>query len=391
MLRFICIVSFVISLNIIFSQESQNLKIRDRVNITGFVKYMNTTSIVDKDSIILDHLIHNRIRFKFFITDKLTSKIEMRNRIFYGKATKLNPFLGEFLDNDLGLFDLSLVPINEDNLVFHSIIDRAYLKYIKEKWEFTIGRQRINWGVNLAFNPNDLFNAYSLVDFDYQERPGVDALRFQYYSGELSSLELAIQPTSKLDSTIVAGLWKFNKYKYDFQFLAGNYYRDIALGTGWAGNIKNVGFKTELTYFHPKTNIIDSAGSMSLSTTFDYSFKKGIYINGSVLFNSMGTNVPLNNGNLFQHFLSNISAKNLMPSKWTYFGQISGSFNPAINGSFSIFYMQGINLLMVMPSIVYDLNQSWELMITCQSAFGEISNKFKNTGTGLFLRLMYNF
>ena len=94
MLRFIYIVSFVISLNIIFSQESKNLKIRDRVNITGFVKYMNTTSIVYKDSIILDHLIHNRIRFKFFITDKLTSKIEMRNRIFYGKATKLNPFLG---------------------------------------------------------------------------------------------------------------------------------------------------------------------------------------------------------------------------------------------------------------------------------------------------------
>ena len=80
-----------------------------------------------------------------------------------------------------------------------------------------------------------------------------------------------------------------------------------------------------------------------------------------------------------------------MPSKWTYFGQVSGAFNPAINGSFSVFYMQGINLLMVMPSIVYDLNQSWELMITCQSAFGEISNKFKNTGTGLFLRLMYNF
>ena len=72
---------------------------------------MNTTSIVDKDSIILDHLIHNRIRFKFFITDKLTSKIEMRNRVFYGKATKLNPFLGDFLDNDLGLFDLSLLPL----------------------------------------------------------------------------------------------------------------------------------------------------------------------------------------------------------------------------------------------------------------------------------------
>ena len=62
-----------------------------------------------------------------------------------------------------------------------------------EKWELTLGRQRINWGVNLAFNPNDLFNAYSLIDFDYQERPGSDAIRFQYFTNELSSFETAVQ------------------------------------------------------------------------------------------------------------------------------------------------------------------------------------------------------
>ena len=57
-----------------------------------------------------------------------------------------------------------------------------------------IGRQRINWGVNLAWNPNDLFNAYSLIDFDYQERPGSDAIRFQYYMGDLSVLNLQYNP-----------------------------------------------------------------------------------------------------------------------------------------------------------------------------------------------------
>ena len=58
-----------------------------------------------------------------------------------------------------------------------------------------------------------------------------------------------------------------------------------------------------------------------------------------------------------------------MPSKWTYFVQVSGAFNPALNGSFAVFYMQGINLALLMPSIVYNINDDWELMLTAQSAF----------------------
>ena len=182
----------------------------------------------------------------------------MRNRIFYGEATRLNPNLGALLDNDLGQVDLSFIPVNNKSFVIHSILDRAYVKYMAKKWELRIGRQRINWGVNLAWNPNDLFNAYSLIDFDYQERPGSDALRFQYYTSDLSSIELAIQPGKKIDSSIIAGLWKFNKWKYDLQLLAGNYYNDLALGAGWAGNLKKSGLKGELTYFHPKENLVDT-------------------------------------------------------------------------------------------------------------------------------------
>ena len=37
--------------------------------------------------------------------------------------------------------------------------------------------------MNLVWNPNDLFNAFSFVDFDYEERPGSDALRIQKYTG----------------------------------------------------------------------------------------------------------------------------------------------------------------------------------------------------------------
>ena len=374
-----------------FSQENKKIKWKEKVEFSGFIKYMNTTSVADLDSLITDNLIHNRIRFKAYLSDKITTVIEMRNRVFYGEATRLNPNLGEQLEKDNGQLDLSFVPLDRKPLVIHSILDRVYMRYSEDNWELTIGRQRINWGVNLAFNPNDLFNAYSLVDFDYQERPGVDAVRFQYYGDDMSSFEGAIQIGNSLDSSVIAGLWKFNKWKYDFQFLAANYFKDIAVGTAWAGNIKNAGFKTELSYFQPKAKFFESNGALSLSTTLDYSFKKGTYINTSILYNSSGTSQPLNTSNLFQTFIGDISAKSLMPSKWTYFGQISGVFNPAINGSFAIFYMQGINLALFMPSIVYNINDDWELMLTAQSAFGELNTKFQSMGSGIYLRTMYSF
>ena len=387
---FLCFLLFSFSFSF-FSQENKKNKWREKVELSGFIKYMNTTSVVDLDSLITDNLIHNRIRFKAYLNDKITTVIEMRNRIFYGEATRLNPSLGKLLEKDNGQIDLSFVSLERKPLIIHSILDRAYIRYSEDNWELTVGRQRINWGVNLAFNPNDLFNAYSLVDFDYQERPGVDAIRFQYYEDDMSSFEGAVQIGNSLESSVIAGLWKFNKWKYDFQFLAANYFKDIAIGTAWAGNIKNAGFKTELSYFQPKTKFFESNGALSLSTTLDYSFKKGTYINTSILYNSLGASQPLNTSNLFQTFIGDISAKSLMPSKWTYFGQVSGAFNPALNGSFAVFYMQGINLALFMPSIVYNINDDWELMFTVQSAFGELNTKFQSMGSGIYLRTMYSF
>ena len=387
---FLCFLLFSFSFSF-FSQEIKKNKWKEKVEFSGFVKYMNTTSVVDLDSLITDNLIHNRIRFKAYLSDKITTVIEMRNRIFYGEATRLNSSLGKQLEKDNGQVDLSFVSLDRNPLVIHSILDRAYMRYSEDNWELTVGRQRINWGVNLAFNPNDLFNAYSLVDFDYQERPGVDAVRFQYYGDDMSSFEGVVQTGNSLDSSVIAGLWKFNKWKYDFQFLAANYFKDIAIGTAWAGNIKKAGFKTEVSYFQPKSKFFESNGALSLSTTLDYSFKKGTYINASVLYNSSGISQPLNSSNLFQTFIGDISAKSLMPSKWTYFGQVSGAFNPALNGSFAVFYMQGINLALFMPSIVYNINDDWELMLTAQSAFGELNTKFQSMGSGVYLRTMYSF
>ena len=392
MLRLTFILTGFLFINgILSAQEKEKLKLKDRITIDGYIKYMNTNSFVNLDTIIGDNLIHNRIKLKATISEKISAIVEMRNRIFYGEATRLNPSLGALLDNDMGQLDLSFVPLDRSSFVIHSIFDRAYFKYQANKWELSIGRQRINWGVNLAWNPNDLFNAYSLIDFDYQERPGSDAIRFQYFTGDLSSVELAIQPSESLNQSIIAGLWKFNKWKYDIQFLGGNFYQDIAVGTGWAGNIKNSGLKGELTYFHPKTNFSDTSGSISTSITFDYSFKNGIYLNNSILYNGSGVSSVSGQVNPFQTFATDLSAKNLMPSKLTYFTQLNGLFNPLLNYSFSVFYMQGFNVLLLMPSINYSISENWEIMLIGQSAVGEKTGQISSVGNGVFLRLMLSY
>tara|TARA_B100000497_G_C7395230_1_gene251184 strand:+ start:104 stop:409 length:306 start_codon:yes stop_codon:yes gene_type:complete len=97
----------------------------------------------------------------------------------------------------------------------------------------------------------------------------------------------------------------------------------------------------------------------------------------------LGINQPLNSSNLFQAFIGDISAKSLMAFKWTCFGQVSGVFNPAVNSS--VFYIQGINLLFLIPTLIYNISDDWELMLTTQSSFGEINSKSKAASSVIFL------
>ena len=380
----------LIDLASINAQDQVESKWKDKISFSGYLRYMNSSSVINSDSTIKDNLIHNRLRIKLDLNSRFNAVVEMRNRAFFGQATKINPNLGNILNNDLGELDLSFVPYDQKELVIHSIFDRAYIKYSSDKWELRIGRQRINWGVNLAWNPNDLFNAYSLIDFDYQERLGVDALRLQYYIGEMSTIELSAQPGMSIDKSIFAGLWKFNLNGSDFQFLFGNYYEDVAIGFGLATNIKNAGVTIESTYFNPKNNSKTSEG-LSTSFSVDYSTKSGIYFNSSFLFNSLGSTKKSTDNNLFGSFLTDISAKRLMPSKLTYFTQVSGNFTPAINGSMTIFHMKGEEMLLIMPSITYELKENLDTMLLAQLIYNQIESNFNSMGVGIFLRCAYNF
>ena len=166
---------------VIAQNDNKPSYLKDHFEFNGYVKFMQTFS-GDLDGNIYDQsLWHNRFNTKYRINNHHEISLELRNRIMYGEAIKLDNSLKSFLDLDKGIADLSLVGGENDKFLYSGIIDRFYYKGVYGNWEWSIGRQRINWGINTFFNANDLFNAFNLTDFDYEERPGSDAMRIQKY------------------------------------------------------------------------------------------------------------------------------------------------------------------------------------------------------------------
>ncbi|MDX1349178.1 MAG: hypothetical protein R3279_02960 [Putridiphycobacter sp.] len=386
------LVLFLVSFQVSWAQEENDSTKqsywKDHFTFGGYIKYMNTNSFVNLNQIATDNLFHNRLNLKYYINNNWTAKVEMRNRIFYGASLQAVPNYANSIGLDAGAVDLSFNVINEPGLLFNSTIDRANIEFNKGKWNVKLGRQRINWGINLAWNPNDLFNAYNFVDFDYTERPGSDAARVTYYATDMSQIELAYRPGKTMDESTLAALYKFNKWRYDIQFIAANYRTDLAAGFGFAGNIWQAGFKGEGTYFHPKNNLSDTNGVFTASISSDYTFGNGLYLNLSGYYNSGAGGF---NSLAQLSTLNTLSAKNLLPTEFAGFVQVSKAFTPIFGAGISIMYLPGINGVFAIPTLNYSIAQNWSLDFIGQILFAEVNNKFTNASNSLFMRLMWSF
>jgi hypothetical protein len=379
-----CFFLFSISL---YAQESKPQKFR----INGYVKDLQIFNFQkNATSLVTNNFVHNRINARYQPIQSLTFACELRNRFFFGEQVRLTPGFGKILDEDNGLVDMSFTYLDKPPVVFHTKIDRLFVDWHKGNWNVRLGRQRINWGINLAWNPNDIFNTYNFLDFDYEERPGTDAVKVVYQFKGFNSVELVVKPATNRNENIGALKYAFNKRGYDFQFFAGNYYRDVVLGAGWAGNIKNAGFKGEVSYFQGWDAFSDFDYTLVAATSFDYSFKKGWYINGSFLYNSAGQKNLFNSTALFSAF--ELTPKNLMPGKYSFLFQTMKPFTPLLTGSFSVIYSPEINLLILNPYIAYSIAPNWDIDLIVQSFFADnLNGKFDVLGNSVFLRLRWSF
>ena len=361
-----------------------------RLSLNGYITNMQSFMFqsINGDWTI-DNLVHNRLNFKWNNkSGNLKTVLELRNRLIIGESITTIPEYSKMIDTDNGFVKLSDNLLKGNSYVLNTKIDRAYFDYTKDKFQLTIGRQRINWGQCFTWNPNDLFNAYSFFDFDYVEKPGSDAIRMQYYATNTSTFEFAVK-ADNYHKVTSAFLYRFNKWNYDIQFLGGIFNeQDYVIGTGWSGNIKDAAFRGEISYFQPKHNFSDTTGILVVSLGTDYTFKNSFTLQFEVLYNQ---NKNLVVSNFVDFYNESLSAKNLSFTKVTFMLQGSYPITPLFNVSVTGMYFPKLDGIFLGPSFTWSLTNNLDFSLFVQSFAGQlVKGQTEHFNFG-FLRLKWNF
>ncbi len=369
--------------------------------VSGYLKEMhsfyfmqNEIPLPDGDSTKFTYynLFHNRLNFTIRPCKGFEIDIGMRNRLLDGALIQQFPQYGDMLSWDNGIVDLSWNIINKGGWLLNTSFDRFVLDYSWKKFQIKVGRQRINWGINLVWNPNDLFNAFSYMDFDYEERPGSDAIAFTWYSTPSSSLDVVFK-INKEYATTIAARYLFNVKDYDIQVLGGQCEKDLVVGGGWSGGIKNVSFRGEASFFvsvFDRTDPLQTA--LSATVSVDYTFKNSLYLQGAFLFSSMGTTKRLGGISLLGTS-SELSARQLSIGMYELFAQVSYPIIPILSVDFVTMFNPGDLSLYCSPNISISLHDNLELLLAAQLLFGKQGSEYGANGNtyAAFCRLRWSF
>ncbi|MEX0844200.1 MAG: hypothetical protein WD022_02920 [Balneolaceae bacterium] len=358
------------------------------VDFKGYVKELGSMSLSnDLKTIRYDNILHHRIENRLQFGGGFEFRGDVRTRMFNGWSVQHTQGYGDFLENDPGFFNLSHTWIDSDHTVLNSSIDRLHFSYINGPWEIHAGRQRINWGKTMVWNPNDLFNAYAYLDFDYEERPGTDALYAQYSWSYASSVEAGYRLGDSFDESVIAAMYRGNIGEYDIQLIGGSYFEQLAIGAGWSGYLKTAGFKGEVTYFHPRKKFFDENGHVSASFGSDYMFSNAVYFSTEFLYNG-GWNRAVNPvGELMQP----PSADDLFIAETGYFVNVSFPINPLTSISGGVLGSFDRKILILIPQISRSLSDNLDFLILAQLLKGSVFTDITNTPNVLFIRLKWSY
>lgn len=357
-------------------------------SLSGFVSGLPFVTFEKIDDLYFSNLLQARADFGYYPADWLTLEFGGRLQILTGdQVVGPQSALIDYLEEDVGYLNLT----RSWQAIMIGNIDRAFLSYSIRRLRITLGRQRINWGTNFVWNPNDWFNAFEYLDFDYEERPGSDALRIQYFTGALSVLELALKAGRERDERTYALMYRYNYEDYDLQFQGGVFGEDLALGFSWAGSISGGGFRGEISSYYP---VLDRDQGSTDKLTFvasvsgDYTLTNGLRILSEALYNGFGNGEYIDTIPLFSRELS---AKSLSPARFLLHGSLSYPFNLLLSGSLSLMLNPEDLSFLTIPSIEWSVLTNLDFLILAQFYYGDSDDVFGALPNLLALRFKWSF
>jgi hypothetical protein len=377
-------ISLFIGINL-YAQDSPKYEFK------GYVKDLQNVFIPNPDTSVWfsDNTLDNRLQLTYYPFQWLKFDVQSRNRFIYGDFVEMIPNYGKYIDKDMGYFDLSFLWGNGNSYIAHTAFDRLNATINIKSWQITLGRQRINWGMDLAWNPNDIFNTYSYFDLEYPERPGTDAVSVKYYSGIASFAEGVYQLAETWDSTSLGFLYRFNTHEFDIQALVGKMRSNLVAGVGWSGNVGNAALRGEVSYFNPYTDKDVQDNGVIASLSADYSFADSWYVQVGGLYNSFGK--TKNQGSIDLLAPTSPNPKMLSKGRYNIFTSLSGKFGPLVTPTLSAIANPSDGSLILIPSISISAADNINVALTGMILTGESETEYQNIGQLVYLKFEWNF
>lgn len=388
---FTTFVPFLLSFSLYSYAEIPGLTPEKSWDLNGYVKYMATNTIPNSGDAIFDNIVHQRFNFEYRLNDQFRVNLGMRNRLLFGDSAEYSNY-GDFISYDPGYVDLSKNWIDKKGMVGNSQFDRAYLNWNKDDWQFRAGRFRINWGMTTVWNPNDIFNSYSIYDFDYEERPGTDAVMVSKKLGFASSIDVVFNPNKKSELDSYAARYLFNQRGWDMQVLLGKSQLDYVIGAGFAGDVYGAGLRGEFSWFKPtqdsyqdETLMASTVSSLEMDYRFDGT--QNWVAQGSLMYISE----PQDADNAIAYLNLPLSARTLSFTHWTWYSSLGVDLSSLSRLTFmNSYYDDGSFFVGVNQT--YSLTDDWQLIGVIQYFDGTSDSVFgENPNTLLYAQVKWSF
>ncbi len=159
--------------------------------------------------------------------------------------------------------------------VFDYDLDRLFYQYQKENHSLTVGRQAIDWGVGRFWQPLNVFGAFSPVDIDTDYKPGIDAVLYEGYPSDFSTLSVAyVFTASELEYHNSFALHYRQQLgsQAELTLLTGRILDQWAIGAAFEDSWQGMGWRLEGIGYHKNQQ---QEGFVFTSAGIDYRFEQG--------------------------------------------------------------------------------------------------------------------
>lgn len=357
----------------------------------GYIKSLVDVKLPEHEAEELNPLVHQRFNLEYRATTDLAVAAGMRNRLFSGDQLDV-PSFDKLISYDPGYWDLSKNWLDRGGLLGNSSLDRLYLDWHPGSTQLRFGRHRVGWGMAALWNPNDLFNSYSMFDIDYEERPGTDALLLGYDLGFASRVEIVWAFADDWDATSLAGRYQFNAGGYDFQFLAGKNNVNRVLGLGFAGSVSGAGLRGEISRFDPDQRDWQGVEQQRMTVaTLDLDYSFGGHRNLSGRAALLYIDHPAEPISVLLYLNRPLTAQSLSFASWTGYAELAFDVTRLSRQTLGFSAYDDGSLYAIANNAI-SLADNWELLLLWQHFGGRDDSRFGASPTDLLsARLRWSF